>query len=163
MAYSRNPAPDKSKVTVWEWEDGMIEIHYRGRKLSWRAGGRASRQTGAHQRRRPVTPTAAPLPNHPSRRSYQDYEGLVIGGRGRGVVSVVSASAWADATENPIWLRTYERGDFQSNAMGYGTFLRPRTCRTFLIDSDSVISYTSPSTSTLFVAKEVWAVRRGAR
>jgi len=28
-------APAKSKVTVCEWEDGRIEIHYRGQKLDW--------------------------------------------------------------------------------------------------------------------------------
>ena len=28
-------APAKSKVTVCEWPDGRVEIHYRGRKLSW--------------------------------------------------------------------------------------------------------------------------------
>jgi hypothetical protein len=28
-------APAKSKVTVCEWEDGRMEIHYRGQKLSW--------------------------------------------------------------------------------------------------------------------------------
>jgi len=29
-------APAKSKVTVCEWEDGRIEIHYRGQKLGWK-------------------------------------------------------------------------------------------------------------------------------
>jgi len=29
-------APAKSKVTVCEWEDGKIEIRYRGQKLGWR-------------------------------------------------------------------------------------------------------------------------------
>lgn len=28
-------APAKSKVRLCEWEDGRIEIHYRGQKLSW--------------------------------------------------------------------------------------------------------------------------------
>ena len=31
---SRNHAPAKGKVTVCEWQDGSMEIHYRGRKLS---------------------------------------------------------------------------------------------------------------------------------
>jgi len=30
-------APAKSKVTVCEWEDGTMEIHYRGQKLKWEA------------------------------------------------------------------------------------------------------------------------------
>jgi hypothetical protein len=29
-------APAKSKVTVCEWEDGRMEIYYRGQKLSWK-------------------------------------------------------------------------------------------------------------------------------
>jgi hypothetical protein len=29
-------APAKSQVTVCQWEDGRIEIHYRGQKLSWK-------------------------------------------------------------------------------------------------------------------------------
>jgi len=29
-------APAKSKVTVCEWEDGRMEIHYRGQRLSWK-------------------------------------------------------------------------------------------------------------------------------
>jgi hypothetical protein len=29
-------APGKSQVTVCQWEDGRIEIHYRGQKLSWK-------------------------------------------------------------------------------------------------------------------------------
>ena len=31
---SQHHAPAKSHVTVCEWEDGRIEIHYRGQKLS---------------------------------------------------------------------------------------------------------------------------------
>jgi transposase len=33
---SLHHAPAKSKVRVCEWEDGRIEIHYRGQKLSWK-------------------------------------------------------------------------------------------------------------------------------
>ena len=32
---SQHHAPAKSKVTVCEWADGKMEIHYRGRKLKW--------------------------------------------------------------------------------------------------------------------------------
>jgi transposase len=32
---SLHHAPAKSKVTVCEWEDGRMEFHYRGQKLSW--------------------------------------------------------------------------------------------------------------------------------
>ena len=33
---SQHHAPTKSKVTVCEWEDGALEIHYRGQKLKWK-------------------------------------------------------------------------------------------------------------------------------
>jgi hypothetical protein len=33
---SLHHAPAKSKVTVCEWEDGRMELHYRGQKLSWK-------------------------------------------------------------------------------------------------------------------------------
>ncbi len=33
---SQHYAPAKSKVTVGKWEDGRLEIQYRGQKLKWR-------------------------------------------------------------------------------------------------------------------------------
>ena len=35
QAQSRNYAPAKGKVVVCQWQDGRIEIEYRGRKLPW--------------------------------------------------------------------------------------------------------------------------------
>lgn len=76
-AQNRNHAPAKSKVTVCEWEDGTIEIHYRGRKLSWTLiQERAAKpEVVTRKRSRTVTP-AAPLPNHPWRRSYRDMQAM---------------------------------------------------------------------------------------
>ena len=31
----RNYAPAQSRVTVCVWEDGSVEIQYKGRKLKW--------------------------------------------------------------------------------------------------------------------------------
>jgi transposase len=36
QAQSRKYAPAQGKVVVCEWQDGMIEIEYRGRKLPWK-------------------------------------------------------------------------------------------------------------------------------
>jgi hypothetical protein len=33
---SQPQAPAKRQVTVCEWEDGTLEVHYRGQKLQWR-------------------------------------------------------------------------------------------------------------------------------
>jgi len=73
---SQHHAPAKSKVRVWEGEDGSIEIHYRGRKLRWeeiaappkripepRAGSAASSIP-----RKPWRPAA----DHPWRRGYPE-------------------------------------------------------------------------------------------
>ena len=115
-AQSRNHAPAKSKVTVCEWEDGTVEIHYRGRKLSWQVVTErpAKPEVAAKKSHRPSTPPAAHMPNHPWRRSYQDMKALGAASAGRSPFSVASASAPpetlafgsqgsapADATENP--------------------------------------------------------------
>jgi hypothetical protein len=93
---SRNYAPAKSKVTVCEWEDGAMEIHYRGRKLTWHEIEERPQkpEVVAAKRRRSSTPAAAPLPNHPWRRSYQDMKALGSPSAGVGArICVASASA----------------------------------------------------------------------
>lgn len=73
-AHSRAYAPAKSKVTVCEWEDGTVEIHYRGRKLIWHEIQQRPNQPAAVVApRKPFTPPV-PLKNHPWRRSYQDMQ-----------------------------------------------------------------------------------------
>jgi len=72
---SRRYAPAKSKVTVCEWEDGSMEIHYRGQKLIWNEiQERPIKQEAAapSERRKISTPPTAKMPDHPWRRSYQD-------------------------------------------------------------------------------------------
>jgi transposase len=73
---SRNYAPAKSKVTVCEWEDGTMEIHYRGRKLTHHeiAGPRQKAGAVAAKRSTPSTPPAAHMPDHPWRKSYQNMK-----------------------------------------------------------------------------------------
>jgi transposase len=73
---SRTYAPAKSKVMVCEWEDGTMEIHYRGRKLTQRAIQERPRvsEPAAVKQRRHSTPLAAHMPNHPWRRRYQDMK-----------------------------------------------------------------------------------------
>jgi hypothetical protein len=75
---SRNYAPAKSKVTVCEWEDGTMEIHYRGRKLIHPRIEERPRKPEAvvSKRRKPFTPPAVKMPDHPWRRSYQDMKPL---------------------------------------------------------------------------------------
>ena len=94
---SRNHAPAKSTVTVCEWEDGTVEIHYRGQKLRWHEiEERPVQSTGIEQRRRkhPRLPPA-PLLDHPWRKRYQDMHarGPVRTPRLNGTVPAVSPSA----------------------------------------------------------------------
>jgi len=94
---SRSYAPAKSKVTVCEWEDGTMEIHYRGRKLIWHEiKERLPKPEMAEaKRRKPFMPPAAKMPDHPWRRSYQDMKPAHTppGTRASARISVASASA----------------------------------------------------------------------
>jgi hypothetical protein len=70
-AQIRNHTPAKSKVTVCEWEDGTLEIHYRGRKLAHHEIVERPRkpEVVAGKPRRLVTRPAKP--DHPWRSGYQ--------------------------------------------------------------------------------------------
>jgi transposase len=73
---SQHHAPAKSKVTVCEWEEGRIEMHYRGRKLRWEAIAAPSKP----MREPRASPTASrpprkpwrPPSDHPWRRGYPE-------------------------------------------------------------------------------------------
>jgi transposase len=93
---SRNYAPAKSKVMVCEWEDGTMEIHYRGRKLAQHKIQERPQKAEVvvAKRRRPRTPAAAHLPHHPWRRRYQDMKVRASSRTGTGArISMASASA----------------------------------------------------------------------
>ena len=91
---SHGHAPAKSRVLVCQWEDGTVEIQYRGQKLQWHEIAERPRKAEAiaPKRRKPPTPPAAPMPHHPWRRSYQDMQPPAMGPT-RGLVSVASTSA----------------------------------------------------------------------
>jgi len=75
---SHRHAPAKSRVVLCEYEDGGVEIQYRGQKLQWHAIEVRPGKTAvvAAPRRKSYTPAAAHMPNHPWRRSYQDMQPL---------------------------------------------------------------------------------------
>lgn len=74
---SHRHAPAKSTVVVCEYQDGAIEIRYRGQKLQWHEiEARPRKPEMVAKRRKPSTPAAAHMPNHPWRRSYQDMKPL---------------------------------------------------------------------------------------
>ena len=73
---SQHHAPARSKVTVCEWEDGRIEIHYRGQKLGWEeiaAPPQRVREPRAAKAASPLTRKRwRPPADHPWRRGYPE-------------------------------------------------------------------------------------------
>jgi hypothetical protein len=73
----RHYAPAKGKVVVCEWEDGRLEIHYRGQKVAWEEIAerpRTARAEPAHKVTKPYGGTP-PTANHPWK---QRYEGMKV-------------------------------------------------------------------------------------
>ena len=68
-------APAKSRVRGCAWEDGRMEIHYRGQKLKWkeiggRAEGRKAEDSGPRAGATVARRKWRPGPDHPWRRAY---------------------------------------------------------------------------------------------
>ncbi len=83
---SLHHAPAQSKVTVCEWEDGRIEIHYRGQNLSWKeipAPPLPSKPRDPRRLSEEARKKWKPGPDHPWRKGF-------AGGR---APALVSASA----------------------------------------------------------------------
>jgi hypothetical protein len=74
---SRNYAPARGKVVVWEWPDGQVGIEYRGRAVRWReiaAPAKPREPQAAHRRSGTPTRTRAkgkwvPPADHPWRQA----------------------------------------------------------------------------------------------
>jgi transposase len=75
--------PAKSTVKVCEWEDGTVEIHYRGQKLKWHEIEErpAKEEKVKEAPRKQITPPATPMPDHPWRRRYKDMKPLGLEGK----------------------------------------------------------------------------------
>ena len=68
----RQYAPAKAKVLVCEWEDGRLEIHYRGQKVAWEeiaARPSAAQPDPVRQAARPYGGTP-PTASHPWKQRY---------------------------------------------------------------------------------------------
>jgi transposase len=95
---SQHHAPAKSKVRVCEWEDGRIEIQYRGQKLSWKeipARPVATRQADEAKLEKPTAKKKwSPGPDHPWRGSYREgNSGVFAVARAADRRALASASA----------------------------------------------------------------------
>ena len=72
----RRQAPAKAKVVVCEWEDGRLEIRYRGQKLQWEELAdkpEPRRETSAKKKSKPYGGTP-PTAQHPWKQSYQEMK-----------------------------------------------------------------------------------------
>jgi hypothetical protein len=69
---NRNWAPARAKVTVCEWQDGSIDIHYGERKLSWtEIEARAVKPAIQSAAKALTHRKPEPAKDHPWRKSYQ--------------------------------------------------------------------------------------------
>jgi len=90
---SRHWAPTRAKVTVCEWQDGSIEIHYRAQKLSWtEIQARQAKPVAQPAPRPPKQGKSEPAVDHPWRKSYQTMRAV---GRDRPACAVVGGAASA--------------------------------------------------------------------
>lgn len=70
---SQNYAPVKAKVTVYESQDGTLEIEYRGRPLAYREiAARPERKPTIAAKARQPNHGTTPAPNHPWKQNYRN-------------------------------------------------------------------------------------------
>jgi len=69
---ARHYAPAKGKVVVCEWEDGRLEIHYRGQKVAWEEIAERPRAATAETTHKVTKPYGGtpPTANHPWKQRY---------------------------------------------------------------------------------------------
>jgi hypothetical protein len=71
--HGRHHAPAQAKVAVQEWEDGKLEIRYRGQKIVWKEIAVLSRPKLVDRPEpRPATGYRNPPATHQWRRSYRE-------------------------------------------------------------------------------------------
>ena len=94
--HGRRYAPAKAKVTVCEWEDGRLELRYRGQKVEWKEiAAPPARQAKQAQKAKPAERhPKPPKPDHPWRQGYTAMQ-VRPAARGRQVATVLGASAYA--------------------------------------------------------------------
>ena len=69
----RQYAPAKSKVVVCEWEDGRLEIRYRGQKVAWEElAGKPQPPTAEKKKKTRPYGGTPPTTSHPWKRSYRE-------------------------------------------------------------------------------------------
>ncbi len=74
--HGRHYAPAKAKVTVCEWEDGRLQIRYRGETVKWEeiAAPPVRKSSAARTAQVPDHGTATPRAEHPWRQEYRKMQ-----------------------------------------------------------------------------------------
>lgn len=72
----RHHAPAKAKVTVCEWEDGRIDIRYRGRLVAWQEIAARQAQPAVSALPQRQSKQAPPLQEHPWRKPYRSLRAV---------------------------------------------------------------------------------------
>lgn len=68
----RHHAPAQAKVVVQEWEDGNLEIRYRGQKIAWEEIGAVPRSVPAELPEPRPQAVQRPSATHPWRKDYRE-------------------------------------------------------------------------------------------
>ena len=92
QAQSRKCAPAQGKVVVCEWQDGTVEIEYRGQNLRWREIARAPVRPARSVPTAPRRPKYIPASDHPWRAAWWS-------GRARHSVAGPKIAAWTGVSE----------------------------------------------------------------
>jgi transposase len=90
--HGRRYAPSQAKVMVCEWQDGGIEIEYRGQRLEWNEIAEMPVSPVKEEKRKLRVGKPDPAADHPWRQSYQTMR-RAAGRTGGPAVFVVAASA----------------------------------------------------------------------
>lgn len=74
--HGNQQAPAKGKVTVCEWQDGRLEIRYRGQKVLWEEISERPQRAAADQPRKPALPygRTPPTASHPWKQRYDQMQ-----------------------------------------------------------------------------------------
>jgi len=74
--HGNHQAPAKGKVVVCEWQDGRVEIRYRGQQVSWTEIAERPQRAEAAQPRKVATPYGGtpPTASHPWKQRYEGMQ-----------------------------------------------------------------------------------------
>ena len=70
--HGNHRAPAKGKVAVCEWQDGRVEIRYRGQRVDWREIAERPQRAETAESNQVVIPYGGtpPAPSHPWKQRY---------------------------------------------------------------------------------------------